>query len=176
MRIALALSGAGLLLLSCMGEQDHVPFEPWSPYNLFDSSTGFEILITPPVLANGDTLHVIMTALPRHAGVGICELRGQSGGHPIGDALSPVTGEIGAVSTSVPFAADDPVVVDWTMILDTPYSGFSVTGFMAFDSVVIDGLMCSTHSQAAYRVFGTDFIAGLLHTEIAYLNRVEGCR
>ncbi|MBN2172065.1 MAG: hypothetical protein JW819_12170 [Candidatus Krumholzibacteriota bacterium] len=124
-------------------------------FRLFDTSFGLRIAADPTTPSNGDTLHLVLEALPRVSGVGFCRLHGFGGG--IGEALSPAEGEVGSVSTPIEFKTDSLISVEWLVVLDTQSNSIGVGCGMQFDSVAVDGALYSVDSAEAYDAFGPLF-------------------
>ena len=126
----------------------------YTPPHLFDTSYGFNITSTPASPAVGDTLHLVLDATPRATGVGHVSLHGLGMG--AGDALSPVTGEVGKISYPVRFDAGSATTVEWVILVDTPLDVIGIDCFMGFDSVEINGSLYTPTSLEAWNEFGPE--------------------
>jgi len=129
-----------VILLGCDELGPKPPDVDYWP-SCFDEDYGIQVSFSPDSIAIGELLYFEVSVVPDYSGVGRMHLSGHGGGSPIGDAESPIQGEIGSIDFYFPLEKDSICSVQWE-IRTTPITGsVSITSFVAYDSVLCDGEM-----------------------------------
>lgn len=135
-------------------------------YHLFDTEFSWVIEATPPYFTTETPVDISVTVRPRESGVGYFTISGgHSNGTAAGDALAPVSGEVGTVVAPVEFAAGEPTQLTWRVQLnevspDLPYDGVRFQFSAGFDSVMVDSTMYPLGAPELTAQFGSGYLPG----------------
>ena len=148
------------LFAGCEGDGPGEVDDLW--YHLFDPEYSMEVVSSPPYFTTENPVEITVTVHPRESGTGRFWI---SGNHPDGTAngtlLSPETGEVGRLFSSVVLEAGLPTRLIWQIQLNEINESLPQKvrfSFEAgFDSVLVDSTMYPIGAQELVHEFGSGY-------------------